>query len=65
MTREQHEAFLSVATRCEGKIMISGYPSELYDTRLAGWNRKEVQLPNNAAGGAEKRRMTEVLWMNY
>jgi hypothetical protein len=63
--REQHEAFLDAAMHCKGKVMISGYPSELYDGRLAGWNRRVFDLPNNAAGGVEKRRMTEVLWMNY
>ena len=65
MTGEQHEAFLDAAMHCKGKVMISGYPSELYDGRLAGWNRRVFDLPNNAAGGVEKRRMTEVLWMNY
>jgi DNA adenine methylase len=65
MSWEQHEAFLDAVTHCKSKIMISGYPSELYDGRLFGWKRKTFDLPNNAAGGTEKRRMTEVLWMNY
>jgi hypothetical protein len=65
MTVEQHEAFLGAALHCEGKVMISGYPSKLYDSRLTGWNRRVFDLPNNAAGGDEKRRMTEVIWMNY
>jgi DNA adenine methylase len=65
MTAEQHGVFLDAALPCKGKVMISGYPSELYDGRLAGWDRKEFDLPNNAAGGDEKRRMTEVLWTNY
>jgi DNA adenine methylase len=65
LTVEQHEAFLDVAMSCEGKVMISGYPSELYDSRLAGWNRKVFKVPNNAAGGTEKRLMNEVVWMNY
>ena len=45
--------------------MLSGYPSELYDSMLKGWTRHAFELPNNAAGGAVKRRMTEVLWCNF
>jgi hypothetical protein len=45
--------------------MLSGYPNDLYDTALAGWPRHTFALPNNAAGGKEKRRMTEVLWCNF
>jgi hypothetical protein len=29
------------------------------------WHRIEFTLPNNAAGGATKRRMAECLWLNY
>jgi DNA adenine methylase len=65
MTKDQHEEFLDTVTHCKSKVMISGYPSKLYDDRLASWNRKVFDLPNNAAGGDEKRRMTEVLWMNF
>jgi DNA adenine methylase len=65
MTRVQHESLLEAIGRCRGKVMLSGYPSELYDRRLAGWARHEFHVPNQAAGGRSKRRMTEVLWCNY
>ena len=45
--------------------MLSGYPSELYDRELSKWNRHEILAPNNAAGGKTKRKMTEVVWINY
>jgi hypothetical protein len=45
--------------------MVSGYASDLYDRELAGWTRHTFDLPNNAAGGATKRTMTEVLWCNF
>jgi hypothetical protein len=45
--------------------MLSGYPSEIYDTLLKSWTRHTFDLPNNAAGGEVKRRMTEVLWCNF
>jgi hypothetical protein len=37
----------------------------LYDTTLAGWTRHDFDLPNNAAGGAAKRRMMECVWCNF
>ena len=49
----------------EGKVMVSGYANELYDSRLAGWARHTFDVPNNAAGGKSKRRMTEVLWCSW
>jgi hypothetical protein len=45
--------------------MLSGYPSKLYDDALAGWRRETFDVANHAAGGREKARETEVLWMNY
>jgi hypothetical protein len=35
------------------------------DRMLAGWNRHDYDLPNHAASGASKRRMTECVWTNY
>jgi DNA adenine methylase len=51
----------------KGKFLLSGYRSELYDdaARRCEWNRLDFDLPNHAAGGAEKRRMTECVWCNY
>jgi DNA adenine methylase len=65
MSVNQHEALLAAIKACKGKVMISGYASELYDRELAGWHSTTFDLPNNSAGGGTKRRMTEVIWMNY
>lgn len=65
MTVAQHEQLLVTVKGCKGKVMLSGYASELYDRELAEWNREEFDLPNNAAGGESKRRMVEVLWRNW
>jgi DNA adenine methylase len=65
MTVEQHQELLDVITQLQGKVMISGYASRMYDTRLAGWARHEFRLPNNAAAGVMKRDMTEVVWCNF
>jgi len=67
MTAAQHERLLITLRGIEGKFLLSGYRSELYDDCAAanGWRRHDFDLPNNAAGGDSKRRMTECLWLNY
>ncbi len=61
----QHAELLEVLCRCAGRVMLSGYPSEMYDRRLRDWTRHEFALPNQAAGGKQKRSMTEVVWCNF
>jgi DNA adenine methylase len=65
MTEADHRELLTVLRQCKGKVMLSGYPSRLYDVALAGWGRHTFDLPNNAAGGTVKGRETEVLWCNF
>jgi DNA adenine methylase len=65
MTEQQHRELLDVITGLQGKVMISGYGSRLYDDRLGGWHRHTFKLPNSAASGVMKRAMTEVLWCNF
>jgi hypothetical protein len=49
----------------KGRVLLSGYPSPLYDRYLAGWNRYDFDQPNHAAGGRSKRRMAELVWCNF
>ena len=65
MTEDDHRELLKTIKQCRGKVMISGYPSGLYDTELRDWERHEIKIPNAAAGGKKKREMTEVVWMNF
>jgi DNA adenine methylase len=65
MSAAAHATLLQTLCRRKGKVMLSGYRSDLYDVFLKDWRRVDFDLPNNAAGGDSKRRMTESLWMNY
>jgi DNA adenine methylase len=65
MTEADHRELLRLLRTVRGKVMLSGYPSELYGRELAGWHRVEFDLPNNAAGGKAKGRETEVVWANF
>lgn len=53
---DQHK-FIEVVGKLSGKAMISGYDSEIY--RKLGWNRKEF------SSRSQKKKTTEVVWMNY
>lgn len=64
-TEEDHAHLLAVVWRCQGKVVLSGYPSPLYDDVLRDWRRVTFDLPNHAAGGPAKARMTEACWLNY
>lgn len=65
MSEEEHRELLKLICQVQGKVLLSGYPSDLYDEALAGWNRHTFDLPNNAAGGDNKDRETEVVWCNF
>lgn len=67
MTVTQHADLLCVLSSIQGRFLLSGYRSKLYDDHatLQRWNRHDFELPNNAAKGDEKRRMTECVWTNY
>lgn len=64
MTRRDHDEMLGMLLGCRGTVMLSGYRSDLYDSRLAGWARHEFDLPNHSGQGAAKQRRIECLWIN-
>lgn len=59
MTMDDHAQLLAFVVTLKGMVVISGYPSALYDGALAGWHRIEREA---LADGARPR--TEVLWIN-
>lgn len=68
MTEEDHRELWRTLARCEGKWLLSGYPSPLYEQMAATYGdvrRVDIDCPNAASGAKQKRRMTESLWMNF
>lgn len=57
MSNEQHIELLNLLKSHPGKVMISGYDNELYDTALSSWHKDTT-----AEQGLRRR---ECLWMNY
>jgi DNA adenine methylase len=67
MTEQQHRELLNALCAVEGRFVLSGYRSAMYDdyAALAKWRRLDFELPNHAAGGKEKRKMIECVWCNF
>lgn len=67
MTRVQHLALLQTLGGIEGRLLLSGYHSDLYDkfAHDYGWKCHEFKIDNKAAGGKSKRQMVECVWTNY
>lgn len=53
MTADDHAALLHAIRGIEGRFLLSGYRSKLYDdhAQAAGWKRHDFDIANNAAGG--------------
>lgn len=68
-SEEQHRHLATVLHRCPGAVVLSGYPSPLYDELYAGWHtidRATVSYTANAVTNRDPRsKRTERLWLNY
>lgn len=65
MSDENHRELLTKIKVVEGMVMLSGYPSPLYESMLGDWHCEVFDMPNHAAGGLKKARETECVWMNF
>lgn len=65
MTELDHRQLLVTLKGVSGRVMLSGYPSKLYDRELSSWSRHSREVPNRVAGGDKKSVETEVLWCNF
>jgi DNA adenine methylase len=58
MTHDDHRRLAEVLNAVKGAVVLSGYPSVLYDELFGHWRRVE-----RAAQADGARARTEVLWM--
>lgn len=65
MDEEDHHELAAALNGCIGAVVLSGYPSPLYDELYCAWHRVDFDIANHAAGGRTKSRKTEVLWIKY
>ncbi|MGC0155542.1 DNA adenine methylase [Chromobacterium vaccinii] len=62
MSNDDHHALLDVLLGLEGYVVLSGYPSDLYEHALAGWERHTTGSRISAGRGTAVR--TECVWLN-
>lgn len=60
MDDKGHGELLDALLLHKGKVLLSGYDNDLYNSRLHGWHREETICHSQAHS---KKR--EVLWMNF
>jgi site-specific DNA-adenine methylase len=60
LTDAEHVRLLDIITRLRCMVMISGYDSDLYASRLEGW--RTIWFQARTRGGT---MATEYVWMNY
>jgi DNA adenine methylase len=65
MTEEDHRELAGMLNKCESRVVLSGYPSALYDELFRRWRVVQFDMPNHAAGGRSKARRQETIWLNW
>jgi DNA adenine methylase len=59
----EHADLADQLNRCRAAVVLSGYPSPLYDDLYDGWHRAEIRTGTGQGPNGWKNR-TEVLWSN-
>lgn len=65
MIDKDHIEFLVLANSFQGKMLISGYDSKLYNDKLGNWNKEYKEIVNHSGQNKVKQKRVEVLWKNY
>jgi DNA adenine methylase len=65
MSDVDHRLLAALLHSCKSKVVVSGYPSDLYEELYDDWRVETFDIANHAAAGKEKERETECLWMNF
>lgn len=67
MTEADHVELLQVLAEIKGKFLLSGYPSNTYQSFAdqCGWHVVDVEIDNKASGKKVKDKKIERMWMNY
>ncbi|KWX66827.1 DNA methyltransferase [Mycobacterium sp. NAZ190054] len=61
-SRDEHLELVWELLGCRASVLLSGYPSDLYDDALRGWHRLEI--PTMTGQSKTARARTEVIWSN-
>jgi len=65
MDTDAHIKLADTLNSFNGKAIISGYPSKLYNRLYDEWTCKKKTIVNHASQQKSKKRKTECIWMNF
>lgn len=65
MLVDDHMALAEVLNNFKGKILISGYPSRLYNKLYKNWRCEKKKIANHASQQKVKPIKMELLWCNF
>lgn len=65
MSEEDHIALGKKLNNCSGKVILSGYMSDLYKEMFKDWRLIVKEIANHASQSKIKQRKFECLWCNY
>lgn len=65
MTTDDHIELGRLLNQFQGKALISGYPSPLYNRLYSNWNCVKKKIANHSSQQKTKEKKTECLWKNF
>lgn len=65
MTDIDHNDLLDILLSVKGKVVLSGYESELYAQKLKHWHLVSKIVNSSAAKTPNKIKRTEMIWSNF
>ena len=65
MLVDDHIALADVLNGFKGKVLLSGYPSRLYNKLYKTWRCEKKKIANHASQQKVKPIKMELLWMNF
>ncbi|HWE01133.1 MAG TPA: DNA adenine methylase [Tepidisphaeraceae bacterium] len=65
LTADDHRELAAALNACKGKVILSGYPSPLYNELYGSWRQLKMEIVNHASSEATKTVKEETLWLNW
>jgi len=65
LSNEQHEGLAYILNKSKSKVVVSAYPSPLYNRLYSGWYTDEKRVLAQCVADSSKSGRTEVLFMNF
>jgi DNA adenine methylase len=65
LSEDDHKRLCDSLACFRGKVIVSGYDSELYNHYFANWTKVSREIVNHSSQSKTKEYKTEILWRNF